>query len=193
MLRTSVFPVDMAFKSILITALLATVLPLSTTAFPLIEVRSNVCQSGIYGELAPILSDFPIAQAFCTAVYPVLCTTAGKQKRATSAVTKMMTTRTATFSGAAEIVTTTTSAGSATLAAYNKQAPSSSTTTSKASGTSLQDAKLSAWSKYQRQSWNVISTMCSCIESPKVCKCTSFNNDAVHAYAHCRVITLSSV
>lgn len=38
------------------------------------ERTANVCRSGIYGELAPILQGYPIAQAFCSAVFPVGCT-----------------------------------------------------------------------------------------------------------------------
>lgn len=46
----------------------------------------GVCGSGIYGELAPIIAGYPIAQSFCTAVYPVSCTTPKAVKRAASTV-----------------------------------------------------------------------------------------------------------
>ncbi|KAF9872064.1 hypothetical protein CkaCkLH20_10401 [Colletotrichum karsti] len=50
---------------------------LSTTAItsPAQAPASNVCCTGIYGELSPALRDFPVAQAFCKAVFPVKCTT----------------------------------------------------------------------------------------------------------------------
>ena len=65
--------------------------------------RRDVCYSGIYGELAPILADYSIAQAYCTQVYPLKCP-AKAQKRA--ALTITTTTKTVTTSN--KVTTTTT-------------------------------------------------------------------------------------
>ena len=108
-------------------------------ATPIEERGASVCGSGIYGELVPILSPYPIAQAFCSAVFPVACTSAAKRKRSAPSTTA------ATTKG-------------------------STTTTKKAvsTTTSSVDSKASALSKCQRQPANVISTICSCIETPEV-------------------------
>jgi hypothetical protein len=42
----------------------------------------NICSSGIYGELAPILVQYPIAQSFCSKYFPVKCLTGGVKSRA---------------------------------------------------------------------------------------------------------------
>lgn len=101
----------------------------------------GVCNSGIYGELAPVLAQYPAAQAFCSAVYPVKCTTKVAKRAGT---------------------TTTTTTGATT------KARTTTTTTKKATSTTSTDAKASAWSKCQGQGSGVVSTMCSCIEVPKV-------------------------
>lgn len=133
---------NMLYKQFLLSTLLVSQAPKLALAAPLaesLEIRANgVCGSGIYGELAPILAQYPIAQAFCTVAYPVSCTTA-KAKRAASAATTTMKTTSKTT-----------------------QATSKQTTTTNA------DAKASAWSKAKNQPGNVVSTMCSCIETPKV-------------------------
>lgn len=117
-----------------------------TLAAPLEERGGSVCSSGIYGELAPILEQYSIAEEFCSVVYPVSCTASStsptKNKRA---------------------VSSTTSTSKAPTTTSTLKATSSSQTTSAA------DSKASAWSKCQQQPWNVISTLCSCIETPTVC------------------------
>ena len=120
----------MALKLVIITALLAVQ---SVTAIPYVEERgASVCQGGIYGELSPILAQYPVAQAFCTK-YAVKCTSAGSVPKKRLATTSKTTTK-------------------------------STTTKSTTTG----NAQASAWSKCQGQPGNVISTMCSCIETPKV-------------------------
>lgn len=120
-----------------------------TLAMPLEERGDSVCGSGIYGELAPILEQYAIAEVFCSTVYPVSCTTptSAKHKRGTP-----MTTATSKITTTSK-VTTTMSASKAATSLHTM---------------STADAKASAWSKCQRQPGNVISTMCSCIETPAV-------------------------
>lgn len=111
-----------------------------TAAVPHHEARADAyCGSGIYGELAPIIAPYQIAQAFCTAVYPVKCTTAAKLRRAAPSTT----------------------------ASTTPKATASST--AKSSTTASVDAKASAWAKAQKQAGSVISSLCACIESTKVC------------------------
>ena len=83
----AVFGIAMLSKSTVLVASIALQLPWAALAAPpnFLEARAGaVCSSGIYGELAPILSGYPIAQAFCTAVYPVHCTTAKQKRQATT-------------------------------------------------------------------------------------------------------------
>lgn len=133
-----------------------------------------VCAQGIYGELVPILNGWPIAEAFCSAVHPVKCTTAPpKLKRATAAITTATAvannakkgTSTTSSSTTAKATTPTTTKARTTTTSTTKT-PTTTTTTTKT--TSSQDVKSSAWSKCQQQPGNVISTLCSCIETPKV-------------------------
>lgn len=119
-----------------------------TRAVPLEERAGDVCGSGIYGELVPYLKPYPVAQAFCSAVYPVKCSSVNKAKRQLSTTSKISTTPTAPST-----------------------IPKISTTSSKSSSkttTSSIDPKASAWSKCQKQGGNVVSTICSCIQSQKV-------------------------
>ena len=121
------------------------------TYFPALEPRTGgVCGSGIYGELAPILAAYPIAEAFCSAVYPVKCTTAKAVKRQASTPKPTAT-------------TTTTKPSSTSSSSKTTTKPSSTTTT-----TTSTNQQSSAWSKCQAQGANVVSTLCSCIEVPKV-------------------------
>lgn len=71
---------------------LAFTLTISTHLFPVwaapniyLEPRAGVCNGGVYGELAPILAGYSIAQAFCSAVYPVTCTTVAQNTKRSSA------------------------------------------------------------------------------------------------------------
>lgn len=69
---------------------------MSAVAAPFLEERaSSVCGSGIYGELVPFLVPYAPAQAFCSAVFPVKCTTKAV-KRAPATTTKSSTTKTTT-------------------------------------------------------------------------------------------------
>ena len=91
-----------------------------------------ICGVGIYGELVPFLDKYNVAVDFCSAFFPVHCTTQVKvHKRAPG----------------------------------NTLAPPSTTT---AAGPTTTDRTKSAWSKCRTQPWNVISTVCSCIETAKV-------------------------
>lgn len=133
----------------LLVPILTMFLPSFVSAIPLLEDRAGgVCNSGIYGELAPLLVGYSPAQAYCTQKYPVACTTAkAKVRRATTTSGKTSTVKTTPK------VTTTT--------------PVKTSTTSK---TTSSDPKASAWSKLQQQVAGIVSTLCSCIESPTVSK-----------------------
>lgn len=51
-------------------------------AAPRLELRAtSVCAGGIYGELSPRLGEYSVALAFCSAAYPVECTSADPVKR----------------------------------------------------------------------------------------------------------------
>lgn len=132
-----------------VTAALLTVYhsALALAAFESFEARAGVCDAGIYGELAPILKPYPIAQAFCTSYFPVKCTS-------TAAVAKRRATTTTTFK-------TSKSSMSSTTLTTSKPATSSSSK-------STQNPISSAWSKCQQQGAGVVSTMCSCIQSARV-------------------------
>lgn len=128
--------------------------PITTLAVPSqpMEPRAGaVCSSGLYGELAPILAGYSIAQSFCTSNYPVKCTTSPKIKRTPS-------TKSATTSKQTKTSKTT---------ATTKTPP---TTTQPKTTSTATDPKASAWSKCQSQGANFVSTLCSCIETPKVCR-----------------------
>lgn len=57
-------------------------------AIPLIENRAgSVCDSGIYGELTPHLTGYQPAQIFCSAVYPLSCTTKLAKRTALTSTT----------------------------------------------------------------------------------------------------------
>lgn len=47
-------------------------------AYPFADLnaRAGVCQSGIYGELSPVLQSYSVAVQFCQAIYPVKCSSA---------------------------------------------------------------------------------------------------------------------
>lgn len=117
---------------------------------PLEERGAGVCSGGIYGELVPILIKYPIAQAFCSAAYPVSCTTAPRAKEKRVATTTTTTTKAAAKTTVPS-TTTTKAAGKAT-------APVTTTTSTRTSTTTV-DARSSAWSKCQKQPRNVISTV----------------------------------
>lgn len=120
-------------------ALGLTTVPLTGAVPHYLEVRADAyCSNGIYGELAPILAPYQIAQAFCTAVFPVKCTTAPKQKRVASSTA----------------VTATTSTTKSTTPSTTKS--------------SSANAQASAWSKIQSQAAATISSLCACIETTKV-------------------------
>ena len=67
-----------------------------------LEGRNGVCSNGIYGELLPCLATYPIAIAFCQAVYPVKCAKSKRTVRTTSITTTSSTsTKTTTKSSTA--------------------------------------------------------------------------------------------
>lgn len=134
-----------SLKTTLLLALAAIHMPLVAVATLLEERGSSICGTGIYGELAPILAQYPIAQAFCSAVFPVACTTAPQQqKRAKTTIS-----------------TTSTSVKTSSTSTLSKTTTKSSAMT--------QSPEASAWSRIQSQAAGTISTLCSCIETPKVC------------------------
>ena len=113
-----------------------------------VEERTDVCQSGLYGELVPILKPFIPAQAYCAQAYPAKC----------SAQTKLK------ARGVSVVFTT--SKTSTTLVAPNAT-PKSSTSLSKTT-TKAVNPKESALVKLLQQGRGVISTLCSCIQDKKV-------------------------
>lgn len=129
--------------SLIISVLVALLCSISVVAAPPnLEQRSgNVCSSGIYGELAPLLKGYAPAVQYCSAHYPLTCTTAHKRQNIV---------RQATTPRPTPTVTTTTT----------------TTTTPKTTTTTSKDTKASAWSKCQGQGGGVVSTMCSCINGP---------------------------
>jgi hypothetical protein len=131
-------------------------------AYPPLEKRGgSICSSGIYGELAPILQPYPIAQAFCTALYPVSCTSAGLAKRATTTTITTSSKSTATTKSSSAATTKT-----ASLVCIHSEPLNPANNTQRT--TTDVDLKASAWSKCQGQGPQVVSTLCSCIEVPKV-------------------------
>ena len=60
--------------------LLAT--PILALPADLVERTTDVCTTGIYAELAPVLKNYPIAVAFCKKYYPVTCPTSKKRDAA---------------------------------------------------------------------------------------------------------------
>lgn len=61
-----------SLQSVLVSALVFSAI---TNATPSEERRApGVCGSGTYGEVVPVLMQYPVAQAFCTANFPVACT-----------------------------------------------------------------------------------------------------------------------
>lgn len=125
-------------------------------ATPNIQVR-DVCSSGVYSELVPILKGYPVAQQFCAAFYPLTCS-GPKLKRAASV----------TRSTASSKSTTTTKSNSSNLVTSKAQSTSttarisipSKTTTTTATG----GAQVSAWAKCLNQGSTVVATICSCIQ-----------------------------
>lgn len=127
--------------------------PLEERSAGVCRRNAGVCNSGLYNELVPFLATYSPALAFCSDVFPVPCTTAAPKLavRAPSAPPSSTTKPISTTVPTTTQVTTTT------------KAPSTTTTNTN------QDPHKSAWSKCQQQPWNVISTLCACIEVPKVC------------------------
>lgn len=142
-------------------ALIAAQLINSVSSAPLVETRDNVCSSGIYGELSPILKLYPIAQEFCTIFYPVSCTS-GAVKRTVSSTSTMTAAATKSLASTSNTKTTVQTAAVTIL----KSTVTSTAATTKP--TSTGDFKVSAYNRMQRQPGNVVRTMCSCIETPKV-------------------------
>lgn len=103
---------------------------LTVLAAPQVEARAaNICNTGIYAELSPLLKQYPIALAYCKLVYPLPCTRVP--------IVKLVQRRDA--NNEEDIV----------ARAPNTEAAA-------------------AWAKCQRQPRNVISTICSCIQTPVV-------------------------
>lgn len=177
-------PNTMAISKILATAVVVLNCSTMILAVPNCHVKpraGGVCAQGIYGELAPILAGWPVAELFCTDFFPVPCTSEAKQKRslppsttttaaaATTSTKAASTTRSQPTTTASTTKTQPTTPGSSS----KSQATTIITSTSKSSSqktttSSTYDPRASAWSKCQQQPWNVVSTLCSCIETPKV-------------------------
>lgn len=113
--------------------------------------NSAICNSGIYSELVPFLTQYSVATAYCSSAYPASCKSGSKRKRQFSTRTTKAT-----------VVTTTTRAVSTT----HSTAPSTTVKAKKVPATSSSvDYKSSAWSRCQGQSAQVIQTVCSCIQT----------------------------
>lgn len=155
----------MALKLFLAAAFVA--LNLSTSyAAPNQELRprqGGVCNSGIYAELAPILAGYSVAQSYCTAVFPVKC----PSKVSKRALEIRATTTTATSTSSSPV--------SHSYSSYQRRLnkkqinltlnPSITKTTSITKSSTTVNARSSALSKLLRQAANVISTMCSCVQT----------------------------
>ena len=111
------------------------------------RTNGDVCQEGLYGELVPVLKPHGVAQAYCAQAYPVTCR-----------VQKMVMVR--------KVPLSTTSKSSATPS-VSSTIPKTSTNSSKTT-TKVANPKESAWSKLLQQGRAVVSTLCSCIQDPKV-------------------------
>lgn len=105
---------------------------------------SDVCGSGTYGELVPIIKSYPIAQAFCSAAYPPACTTTPGRSRGKRLPQSLVEKRVASS------VTSDSPLPTPMIIARAINAQSS------------------AWSRVGKQPKSVISVICSCIESHKV-------------------------
>ncbi|KAJ9613911.1 hypothetical protein H2200_002047 [Cladophialophora chaetospira] len=165
---------DNMLRSIVLLGLV--LLPHSTpaSAVPLEERAGGVCNGGIYGELVPYLINFAPAQAFCTAYFPVKCVTVLTKRAATTTTTTTTkatnptTKPSATTTKAPSTTTTKPPSTTTTKPSSTTTTKPSSTTTTKPSSTTTSSVNptSSAWSKCQQQPANVISTLCSCIETP---------------------------
>lgn len=146
----------MGLKNALLVALFATSLDICS-AVPLFEIRDDICSSDIYGELSPILKQYPIAVAFCSAIYPVSCTSGGRRNLLARSTSSTSTTPIKPLPTASTASPTSAATKTNNAATTGTQASSSV------------DLRASAWSKGQRQPLSVVKTICSCIEIPKVC------------------------
>lgn len=124
------------------------------SAAPLEERAADVCQSGIFAELGPILQTYSYAQALCSAAYPPQCTTANKRKRQPA-------TTTAASSTASSRAPSITPAATSTASSTTKTQASSSRTSSV-------NSQSSALSRLLAQARATISAACSCIQTHKV-------------------------
>lgn len=140
--------------NLLILLCIAELLGISSGA-PLVESRDNLCSGGVYAELSPILKQYPQAAQYCSANYPVSCTSEITKRAAPSTTTSVsITIKTSTTHSTAQTSTTTKS-----------NHPVTSVTTS----VKFSDVLASAISKIEELPVNVISTLCSCVEAtPKV-------------------------
>ena len=132
----------------LFTKIVALLAIASATAIPLgLEERADtqdVCRSGFYGQAVPILLQYPPAQIFCARTNPPQCTFASKKakRQVNDSVRRTMTTSTV-------------------KAGVNSQA----------STTKISDnARESMLSSVVQQGRDILSTVCSCIQSHKVSK-----------------------
>jgi hypothetical protein len=142
------------------------------------------CSSGIYKAILP-LSNYAPAESYCSAHYPVSAVTVtaskgAKIKRAritrTSTTVPHTTTSSRTSTTTRHLTTTTTSSRTSTTTSHPTTTTTSSRTTSSShtTGTSHSSttttsslyAQQSLWSSLLSAAGNVISTACSCIETP---------------------------
>jgi hypothetical protein len=144
----------MFVKALIISALAVLQCPVSVAAGTGQLQPRDVCGSGIYGELAPILKGYPIAQSYCSSKFPLACTTAPKLLHRAPSTTKATNNANKPPSTTTKTTTTTT-----------MTKPTTTTTTTK-STTTTTGSPSSAWSKCQGQGAGVVSTMCSCIIGP---------------------------
>lgn len=179
-----------SLESLLVCILIAAQYSYLVASVPFEKYGRSICSRGIYGELAPILAQHASAEAYCSAVYPISCTAAGKEKRTASETASSTTIATTNSSTLA-------TRNSSTIATRNSSTTASKdfihygTTnftyhcrdnhcfksswkistpilTSKSSTTISANSSSSAWSRFQQQPPHVISTICSCIGILKV-------------------------
>jgi hypothetical protein len=155
-------------QALILVSILLFSLPFSLS-FP-VEARSGaVCTSGIYKDLF-FLSAYAPAQAYCSAQYPqpVVSKRVNKswgleERGATILPTTTTTTTTTTTS-----TSSTTSTTSTTTSQAPRTTPCPSTTTfTKPTSKPKCTGQCATWSSLEAIGGGILSTFCSCIETPK--------------------------
>lgn len=161
-------------QALILASLLLFSLPLSLSS-P-VEARSGpVCSSGIYRDLL-FLSAYTPAQAYCSANYaqPVVTKRVNKrwglEERGVTILPTTTTTTTTTTTSTTS--TTTTTSTSSTTSSTTTQVPTTTpcprtTTFTKPTPKPKCTGQCATWSSLEAIGGGILSTFCSCIETPK--------------------------